>query len=217
MEDRNSTLKASLKRFLTNAWDLFMLNICWIVCSLPVLTMGPATSALFSVLLKIVQEEPVAPVKEFFQALKRNFKQAFVLGLIALLVAFVGYVDYQYAILQDGTFKTVFLIVTGILAALWLIFVTYVFPLQARFENTLKGHVLNAFAMAIVAPGKTVSAWLILAFPILAVLVYPDYAITYLGWLYFMYGASLPFYWVAGIVSKVFQKIEEGKKPHDET
>jgi len=209
MEDKNSVLKASLRRLLSNVFDLFMLNLLWIICSLPVLTMGPATSALFSVELKLVREEPVKPITEFFRAFKANFKQAFLLGLIAFAGAVVAYFDFQYAMTQEGSIRTVFFIVTGILAALWLIFTSYTIPLQARFDNTIKGHIKNAFALTIVAPGKTVSMWLIYAFPILALIVFPEISIIYLGWLYLLYGVSLPLYWTSRILNTIFNKLSK--------
>lgn len=215
MEDKNSKLKGGLKKFLTNAWDLFMLNVLWIVCSLPVITMGPATCALFSVSLRIVEEEPVTAVKDFFRAFRENLKQGIVLGLIVILLGVVAFTDYRYAITFEGATKTAFLIVTGILTAIDLIIIAYAFPLQARYNNTIKAHLINSFAMAAVAPGKTISIWLIYAFPILIFVLYTEIAFNYLGWVYFMYGASLPFFWASRVLRMVFKKIVEGNESNE--
>ena len=137
MEERNSNLKASLGNFLRNAWDLWILQLLWILCSLPVLTMGPATSALLSVTLKLAREESVSPVREFFTAFKTNFKQALVLGLIALAGVVIAYSDIVYALAQEGNEKKLFLIVAGIVIALWLIFTSFSTLSQWPLNSTL--------------------------------------------------------------------------------
>ena len=209
MEDRNSNLKSSLGRFLRNAWDLFILQMLWLVCSLPIITMGPATSALFSVTLKIARDEPVSTAKEFFAALKTNFKQALVLGLIALAGAFIAYTDFNYAIALEGNQKNAFLIVTGIVIAVWLIFTSFSFPLVARYDNSLKNHIKNTFLAAFCAPGKTITMWAVYAFPVLLFIVAYDVAL-YIGWIYVIYGISLPVYINSKTLRTIFDKMSGG-------
>lgn len=214
MEDRNSNLKASLGNFLRTAWDLFILQLLWIVCSLPIITMGPATSALFSVTLKLARDESVSAVREFFTALKTNFKQSLVLGLIALAGALIAYTDIVFALAQEGNMKTLFLIVSGIVIALWLIFTSFSFPLQARYENDLKTHIGNSFLAAFCAPGKTIRMWVVYAIPI-ALLVLAYNIVIYFGWIYVFYGMSLPIYINSRTLRDIFDKMTGGTD-HDE-
>ena len=150
---KGEKLKGSIKRVLTDMFDLMLLNILWVVCSLPVITIGPATSALYSLMLKVARGEPAATFSAYFKAFRDNFKQSLVLGLFALAGAAVIAVDFLYGFSCEGTEKTLFHIVSGVGAAIWLTYFVYVFPLEAKYNNTVKGHIKNAFLLAFVKPG----------------------------------------------------------------
>jgi len=84
MEQQNK-LKESTLGFFHDLFDLMVVNWLWILCCIPVITIGPATCGLYSVTLKLARDEPVNPAKEFFQSVKRNFKAGLVLELAAVL------------------------------------------------------------------------------------------------------------------------------------
>ena len=88
------------------------LNILWVICCLPVFTVGASTTALFYVTLKIVKNEEGNITRAFFGAFKENFRQATVMW----------------------TFGTA--VFMAVLAA-YAIILMYIFPLLARFDNTI--------------------------------------------------------------------------------
>lgn len=208
-------LKSSFIGFMYAMADLLILNLLWLLCSLPVLTVGPATCALFTVLLKIARDEPTHTAKDFFAAFKSNFKPALLLGLLALFAAAVIYADGIYAFSLEGTPKFVFCIVTGIVVAIWLTYLCYVFALQARFENTLKAHIRNTFLLAFCAPAKTVAMWIILALPVLLIVLLPPYIVAYAGFLFILFGVSLPAYCNSRILNKIFDRFLPGVKEEE--
>ena len=65
------------------------LNLLWMVCSLPIITVGASTTALYYACLKIVREEDFSAASLFFRSFKQNFKQATVLWLILLAAAVI--------------------------------------------------------------------------------------------------------------------------------
>lgn len=186
-----------------------ILNALWIICSLPILTIGPATVALFSVTLKEARDESSATILEFFRAFRYNFKQAFLLGLIAAATALIIYVDAKFALTFEGSFRTLYLIITGIISALFLIYISYVFALNARFTNSVKGTIKNAFLLAFLCPGKTVAMWLIYAIPVGLILFLPGTAVLTLGIFFILFFISLPVYLNSGILRDIFDKISE--------
>ena len=219
--EKSSNLKSSLGKLLTALFDLMLLNLLWIICSIPLLTMGTATSALFSVMLKVARSEQVSTLTDFFKAFKNNFKQSFVLGLIGFAGAFVAYMDISYGLSQTGTQKILFLIVGGIVAAIWLIFTTYVYPLQGRFENTVKGHIKNAFALAVCNPGKTILMGFVTLVPWILFLFLPWIAVAYIGWAYLLFAISAPAYFNCKTLRLIFDKMTVSTVPtgdkNDET
>ena len=205
MEQKNK-LKSSFARFMYAMADLLILNLMWLLCSLPILTVGPATCALFSVTLKIAKDEPVQTLREFFSAFRSNFKQAFVLGIIGLFGAAVVYADVVYAFSIEGKLKILFCIVAGIVAAVLLTYICYVFAIQAQFENSIKAHIKNTFLLAFCAPGKTVLMWIILSVPVLLIVFLPQYVVAYIGFLFILFGVSLPVYCNIIILRKIFDR-----------
>ena len=63
------------------------LNILWLVCSLPIVTIGASTTALFYVTLKMAEDRDDGLTRMFFKAFRENFKPATKLWLILLAVA----------------------------------------------------------------------------------------------------------------------------------
>ena len=87
------------------------------------------------------------------------------------------------------------------------IMISYVFALQAMFENPLKVQLQNVFKLAFVAPGKTITMWLIWMSPILALVVLPPVAVGMLGFLYIIVGASCPAYLCSRILRNIFDLV----------
>ena len=60
------------------------LNLLWFICSIPIVTIGASTAALYYTSFKIIREEDNHAGAMFFRAFRDNFKQATVLWLIML-------------------------------------------------------------------------------------------------------------------------------------
>lgn len=146
------TLFSSLSRFA----DLIWLNILFLVCSLPIITIGASTTALYYVTLKMARDEEGYITKSFFKSFKENFLQATGIWLIFVALGLILVADLriislpEYAALIPGdTFKSVvFTMIVAITIILAFIFV-YVFPVLARFVNSIKNTIKNAFLMSL--------------------------------------------------------------------
>lgn len=205
MNSKNK-LASSLGAFLRILCDLMLLNILWLICTLPVVTIGPSTSALCCVSLKLARGEPVATVQTFFQAIKRNLGQAFLLGLIGLAGLAVAVVDWLFALAQVGSFRTLYFVVGVIVSAVVLAYWAWAFALNAGFENSLAGTIKNALSLAFVEPGKTVLIWIAFAVPVLCFLFLPEAVVIYIGWAYILFAISAPAYIAARSQVKVFER-----------
>ena len=92
--DRRFNLKASFWGGLRTLGDLMILNWLWFFTSLPIITVGPASCAMYAVTLKLARGEHAAPVRDYFRAFRDNFKKGLVLGLIAIAFVLVALVDF---------------------------------------------------------------------------------------------------------------------------
>lgn len=203
---QENVLKESLGNFLRNAYDLLVLNWLWLLCSLPVVTAGPATVAMYTVMQKLVREEPASLLKDFFKAFKDEFWKSVAMGFLVGIPALVAVVDAWFAVQQTGALQTLFLTVAFLVGLVFLTLLGHGFAVQARFRNSLKKHISNAFSLVFVAPGKTLQIWCILLFPVLLALCLPVMAVKALGVVYIMYGVSLPVFISSRIHRQIFRK-----------
>ena len=195
--------------------DLLLVNFLTLFCSLPIITIGPALCGLYTVTLKVARDEPVETIRMFFAAFKKNFFQGVILGSIAVMGAFIIYVDGVYAFSLEGTAKIVFCIVTGLIGAIWLTYVCYVFALQARYENPVKEQIKNAFLLAFISPLKTILMWIILAIPVLLILYLPQSFIAYSSSLFIMFGISLPALCNSVVLRGIFDRFDPKEDTED--
>ncbi len=127
------------------------LNILWMVCSIPIVTLGAATSALYYVTLAMARGEEGNVTAMFFRAFRRDFKQATVLWLIMLgLGLFLGadvYVLWHLRQTAQGPMAvmwTLLLAVVFAAAVIYVIVLLYVFPLTASVQNSNRAMLKNA-------------------------------------------------------------------------
>lgn len=139
----------SIMKALSRIADLAILNVLWLICCVPVVTAGAATTALFSVTLKMVKNEESYIFRDYIKALRRNFKQSTIIWIILLAFMMVLGADYYIMCWWDSQWRYPMLTVI-ILAGLVLLFVgLYIFPLVAKFENTIREYFKNAALMSI--------------------------------------------------------------------
>ena len=196
-------MDSPVMRVLNRVGDLMILNFLMIICCIPIITVGAAFTALYYVLLKIVRGEEGYLIKGFFKSFKANFRQATLLWLIMLLVLVVYVGDcviFNYSALE---FPKALMIAVVVVAMLLLMMAVYVFPLQARFENSIKNTLKNSLILAFVNLPKTILMIVCYAIP-LVIIYFSDYALVFV----IMFGISAPAYAATCLYSGIFKKLE---------
>jgi len=127
------------------------LNILWLICSLPIFTIGASTTALFYCTLKMAEDRDEGLTRMFFRAFRSNFKPATKLWLILLaLGCFLGVDGFVLSRLWNtSAFWTILTALVIGAAVLYAIVLLYAFPLLARFENTTLGILRTSFAVGV--------------------------------------------------------------------
>ena len=131
------SIDGPIYKFMSALTNMFLLNICWLVGTIIGLgtTIGVSTVAAFDIGLKLAENKEGYVVKQFIQAYKKNLKQGFPLGLIALVASYTVYLDFE--IFNKVPNATIFLLMWGFLSgAIFFSCLVYAFPLSARYTNS---------------------------------------------------------------------------------
>ena len=134
-------------RFMTVAGNVIAVSLFWLLCCIPVVTVGPASIAMYYTMVKMVRHGEGYVTREFFGSFKRNLKQGILMTLIfAALAAGLAadriYINGMYE--QNGQAQVLGLNIGGQAAAAMslgytlLILVVlgvflYIWPVMSRF------------------------------------------------------------------------------------
>ena len=137
-------------RFFNKLTDLLVLNILFLVCSLPVFTLGASLTAMYTVNLKSVRYGDGYVLKRFFKGFKDNFRQATIAWLIILLAALLLFFDIRFWQQTDlyGMGRIMSAISYAIAIVLFVI-VTWLFPVIAKMRDPLFTQFGNAVKFAV--------------------------------------------------------------------
>lgn len=197
------SVDGSLYHFLSRFWDLVKLNFLWIIFSLPIITMGAATVAAYSVAMKMVDDEESYVARTFVKEFKANWKQGTILGLIFLAATYAIYLDYEInRVSEEGS---MILIIIGIISA--FVYVTamlYSFPLLARYENGIIATIQNSMEISRRYFGRTL---------LIAALLFIEYVVFHFNTVLYcfglLFGVAFAIFTVAAFSKRIFQDIEK--------
>lgn len=194
-------------KFVIRICDLIFLNVLYILCCIPIFTMGAANTALNYVAMKMAREENDGVFSEFFSSFRRNFKQSLPLtgiwlgtGLFILGNIYV-FNHWDFGIWSGGKY------ILYVALVLHFILFTYVFPVFARFDNTVKNTLRNSRLLAMQYPLNTVVAGIINGLPFLLDFFWPElFQYVFFLWFFIMFAAQA--YWNGGLFRRIFDTLE---------
>ena len=83
----------SLVGTVEKIFDIMALGFLWILCSLPVITIGASTTALYYAIVKSVKNNDGYVTKEFFRSFKLNFIPATILWMLHAVRTFIKQIN----------------------------------------------------------------------------------------------------------------------------
>ena len=142
--------------FLEKVFNLMIANVLFIVCSIPVFTIGASLTALFKITQDVVLGNDKGVVKRFFDAFKQNFKQATIAWIVVFLfLCGLGLNLFLVSVNSKGMPSQIFKVLIQILMFVVVGLASYIFPLIARYDNTLKQHYRNSIVLFLMKFPKT--------------------------------------------------------------
>lgn len=162
--------------FLRRVADITILNFIFIITCIPVFTVGASLTALYYVSINAWAREDGYIFKMYFKSFKQNFKQATVLWLgFFVVLGALGIHNFYWLKSYNTTgikLHQVFLIIGVVVMVNVLLVFAYVWPLLAKFDNTVPATLKNAATMVVLHIPETICLCVI---PVC--LVYLTYAV----------------------------------------
>lgn len=136
-------------RILTRVFDFILLNILWVLCSLPLITVGTSITALYTVMMRIVVDEEAYIISDFFRAFKDNLKKSTIVWMLLLSVGAVIGINLRFWSNFSGIMEMVGWFISGVAMIFFAVELIFVFPIIAKFENSIGNHLKNGILIPI--------------------------------------------------------------------
>ncbi|MGN0746545.1 MAG: YesL family protein [Aristaeellaceae bacterium] len=192
-----------LYRFMQKLTDVLVLSLMWLLFSLPLITIGAATTAGMSVAMDMADDQEGKIIPAFWAAFKANWRQGIPVGLILLVGWYAVYLDFQ--LFEAVVGNPVWLLIVGMLTAFLVTLATaYTFPLLARYDNTVARTLRNSVDIARKYYGQTLLMVLLVGAELL--LCRWNVTMLLLGTLL---GPGCILLTVGGMSKRVFERLEK--------
>ena len=181
--------------------EMMLLNACWIVASIPLITMGAANTAMYTVMGRRLRQESSGTIVPFFRAWWSNLKTGILFWIAQLLVSF------SLGLTLFLPLPVFLKVVAAILLALVTLVFSILYPQTARFRNRWLAYLKNALILLISKLGWVILNLGLFLSPALLFLLAPVEFLRF-GFVWILFGFSMLFYFSARIMQNVLEPLE---------
>jgi len=195
----NNFLNSRLYQAMDVVADFFFLNLLWLLACIPLVTIFPATAALFATVRGWIRGTETGFLLPFWRYLRENFVQSLIVGLAWTVIGFILVVDFLFTRQITSWVKGP---LWGLLILLGIAYggtAVYLFPVMVHHQTGWIQIIKNSFLIAFHAPGTTFLCLLAVALAGLASYIFP---------ISILISATVAAYAIYGLSHRAFQKIE---------
>lgn len=136
-------------RGMSKVADVVCLNLLFMICCIPIITIGASASAFYANMMRLVQNEESYILRGFFGAFKENFKKATMIWIIMFFLGAFLILDIYLVTSAGNVFPAVFRYIIYAITFVYAMMLSFVFALQAKFENSVLNTIKNSLLMGI--------------------------------------------------------------------
>lgn len=192
--------------FMGKVADLCLLNLVCLACCIPIVTAGASITALYYVTLKMVRNEESYIFRSFFKSFKQNFRQATIIHLIMVAAAILLYLDTNIVKVMGEPMSQIMSVIFAVFTLVYAMILLYLYPILAKFYNSVKNTFTNAILMAIRHLPYTIIMLIICALPLLIFFVPSLQMQMTLILLLLLFGMAVIAYLNSFFLVKIFDK-----------
>ncbi len=195
-------------QLLSQIFNFLLITILWILCSLPILTIGVSLTAAETVAMKLITGEDDTVIKLFFKSFRESFKQGLILWGVLMPLLAVVVLSSLFLLSETGKGYQLIWFPTGILLLLIMTVFVHGLPQIARYSNGLVQIIKNSYYFLVMFPIYTITMILLVLMPIFVFLFRPGVILRY-GEIPLLLYLGLSLYIKDCIQLKIFEKTEK--------
>lgn len=203
MIDYNSNFMSRINTFC----DLILLNLFFLISCLPVVTIGPAVSAMSHVTMKIVRREEGSVWNTYWRSFRGSFRQAFLFWLIFLALCLMLLADFRFfPVILPDLYRIPQAIVFFVFLAGSCVML-YLLPAVSHFQYTFRQAFRSASLMVLAHFPATVLLLALHGLCLLTLLL-PQLPFMYCACYFLICGFSILSLLSSHILSRIFMRYE---------
>ena len=157
--------------------DLFILNILFLLCCIPILTIGPAYSALYQGIVSLKEDSTTNLVKDFFKAFKNNLKYSILAQAIIVILSLILWANFLIILSLNSNIKILFIVMLGIYFIVLTTFAVYIYAAICKYNMKFSNLIKLIFILALKNQLSTFKLIFINLLPAIIMLIYPPFNI----------------------------------------
>ena len=216
--DRFFNMDNKFFQFMSRIADLIILNFLFLICCIPVITIGPAVTAMFYLTLKMIRNEESYIVKGFFHSFRQNLRQGIIVNLFMLAALLLLLLDFRIVntMMNSSVSGKIIYVILMVIALIYIMIYLYVYPILAKFFNTIRNTFTNALLMSVRhLPYTGLMIVIVIAIPV-AILYTPNAQIqSLLLMIFILMGPACMAYARSSLLVKIFDNYIPKEDPEE--
>ncbi len=170
--------------FFRNFWKFITVNLIFLICSLPILTMGLANVGITNVARNTARDKHSFMSSDFFETIRKNWKQGLIVGIINTVAYILLVFSFRFYWVSSGKFNiigigvclSIFIVFSFMNFFIWTLMITFKFSIKQLYSNSfkfafinLKGNFICSISLLLVYALYFVIAWLLNSWGVLLI------------------------------------------------
>lgn len=129
------SLEGGLFGAMGKVFDILFLSLLWVLFSLPIVTIGASTTALYYTTSKVIRRERGYIFAEFWKSFKENCLSGVIFTVILIAIALLFRFNFHVINQENSTMNTILFYIYWVMMYLIASCTVYLFPVLSRFNT----------------------------------------------------------------------------------
>lgn len=144
-------------------FDIMALGFLWILCSLPLITIGASSAALYYAMVKCIKQNHGYISREFFRSFRMNLKPGILIWVLLAAATFAMHLNIGILMKETNGYVGLFFICVYAFTSVFLLAMAcYVFPALSRYDMNCGWLIKISMYMTVRYFGTTLALFLVL-------------------------------------------------------